>query len=243
MVVEKGLVIVTYYVQIGAVGSQVVEQLLQLESVEKITLLLRKPTDKFKHAKVAQVIVNFDKLGFEFEEKKDLLRDHSVIISCLGTTKSASANATEYRRVEVEYPRDFARLAKAIGAKHALLISSDGANPGSMVTYLAQKGEVEEEWKKLNFDTLTIYRPGLLERGDKKTTMEKLFGIFTKPIPCETVAKAVKTRVRDIIAQDTKEVKEVVWRNPEIMTESERLPPVDLIQTSEGVDASSSSKR
>jgi hypothetical protein len=102
------------------------------------------------------------------------------------------------------------------GVKHAILMSSDGANAGSFLTYLSQKGEktvifcsvfvsqrtqkgqVEDEWKKLECDTLTILRPGVLDRGDQKNTMEKVMGVFMKPMPCSTVAQAIANRVRDL---------------------------------------------
>ena len=119
-------------------------------------------------------------------------------------------------------------------------MSSDGANAGSMVTYLAQKGQLEDEWKKLECDTLTILRPGLLDRGDKATTMEKMFGVIAKPLPCATVAKAIRNRCRDLMYHaNSKENKELVLRNGEITEWSERLPIVNLVATTEGAGVSS----
>ena len=63
-------------------------------------------------------------------------------------------------------------------------MSSDGAKAGSMVTYLSQKGFVEDVWKKIDFKSLLILRPGVLDRGELKNTMEKIMGFMMKPMPC-----------------------------------------------------------
>ncbi len=114
-------------------------------------------------------------------------------------------------------------------------MSSDGANAGSFVTYLSQKGQVEDEWKKLECDTLTILRPGVLDRGDQKNTMEKVMGVFMKPMPCLTIAQAIANRIRDLTYnQQVKEGKEVIWRNAEITAYSTKLPPLSLEANSDG---------
>jgi uncharacterized protein YbjT (DUF2867 family) len=44
----------------------------------------------------------------------------------------------------------------------AILVSSGGANPNSMMGYPQIKGELEEDFKKLDFEHCIILRPGLL---------------------------------------------------------------------------------
>ncbi len=213
----------------GATGKLVVAELLKLENLQRLVLLLRKAA-KYDDPRVVPLEVNFDKLGFEFEAKKDVIGKCDVMLSFLGTTKSQAGGADNYRKIEVDYPKDFGRMARSqCGVKHAILMSSDGAKAGSMVTYLSQKGQVEDEWKKLDCDTLTILRPGVLDRGEQSSTMEKIFGKLMTPMPCGTIAKAVKNRVRDIFILHPKDPKEVVWRNHEITQYSEKLPPVDLL--------------
>lgn len=220
----------------GATGREVVRELLLLPNLSHMTLLVRKVNTTVipTHDKIRQIEVNFDKLGFEFEEKK--IGQHTFVASFLGTTKAAAGSSENYRKIEVDYPRDFARCARNVLCEHAILMSSDGANPSSMIGYLAQKGQVEEAWKKLTFDSLTIIRPGVLDRGDLKNTMEKVMGVFMTPMKCTTIALAVKHRIRDIIWEGMqKEVKEVVWRNGDITKWSEKLsPPVQFDPTSMG---------
>lgn len=44
----------------------------------------------------------------------------------------------------------------------AILVSSGGANANSMMGYPQIKGELEEDFKKLDFEHTIILRPGLL---------------------------------------------------------------------------------
>ncbi len=129
-----------------------------------------------------------------------MFAQHNAAISCLGTTKDVAGTAEAYRRIEVDYPNKFADLAKAAGVRHAVLLSSQGANATSWFTYMKQKGEVEDHWTSLAFDTLNIFQPGLLGRGDQMRPAEKVFAWVSKPIPVETVAKAIVTRLHNAVA-------------------------------------------
>jgi uncharacterized protein YbjT (DUF2867 family) len=46
--------------------------------------------------------------------------------------------------------------------KQAILVSSGGANANSMLSYPQIKGQLEEDFKKLDFEHCIILRPGLL---------------------------------------------------------------------------------
>ena len=220
----------------GATGREVVRELLSMPNLDFMTLLVRKVNHDVipQSDKVKQVQVDFEKLGLEFEAKE--IGTHTFVMSFLGTTKSAAGSSEAYRRVEVDYPRDFARLAKLKECKHAVLMSSDGAKAGSMISYLAQKGQVENEWKKLDFESLLILRPGVLDRGDLKNTMEKIMGWMMTPMLCSTIARAVRNHVRDSVdAGLEKIVLEIVWRNAEINANETKDPTHNFVANSEGV--------
>jgi hypothetical protein len=121
----------------GATGKLVVKELLGLPNMQRLVLLLRKQA-KYDDPRVVVVDVNFDKLGFEFEAKKELIGKADVMLSFLGTTKSAAGGADNYRRIEVEYPINFARMARSqCGVRHAILMSSDGAKARCFAQYFA----------------------------------------------------------------------------------------------------------
>jgi N-acetyl-gamma-glutamylphosphate reductase len=85
----------------GATGKLVVEQLLKLSNLECLTLLVRKSGKSYDDKRVQVLEVNFDKLGFEFEQKKEKIGMQHIMISCLGTTKGAAGSSENYRKIEV----------------------------------------------------------------------------------------------------------------------------------------------
>lgn len=201
----------------GAVGKSTVASLLELSGLERLTLLGRKNYDIFpRDPRLKQIVVDFGDMDKAFESNKKEMYGHEVIISSLGTTRALAGDRATYRKIEVDYPTTFARLAKAGGAKHAVLVSSRGAKRSSCFKYLAQKGEVEEQWGKLGFDTLTILRPGLIGRGGEARAEERLFAWILKPISCSTIGHAIANRVQSVISLDAKETKALILTNPEI---------------------------
>jgi len=184
----------------GLIGKSVVNQLIQNEAYEKITIFVRKSSG-FIHEKVEEIIVNFDRLE-EYEQYFQV----DDVFSCLGTTIKIAKTKENFRKVDYDYSVKVAELASKATVQNFLLISSMGANSDSNIFYSKVKGEVERDVKKLHFTGLFIFRPSLLlgERkevriGEKvaekiSVIMPFLFtGPFKKYIPIkgETVAKAM----------------------------------------------------
>ena len=86
--------------------------------------------------------------------------DHIYI--CLGTTIKKAGSQSEFKKVDFDYSVSFARKAREAGATKISLVSSVGANPYAKNFYLKIKGEVEEEIKKIDFQSINIFRPSLL---------------------------------------------------------------------------------
>ena len=99
-----------------------------------------------------------------------------------------------------------AKIAKKNSINSFFYVSSIGANPNAASNYLKNKGQVEEELKKLNFPKLGIIRPSLLVGNRKSFRLGEV--IFTpimntltafafgslkkyKPIKIENVVKAM----------------------------------------------------
>lgn len=196
----------------GATGIPTVNELLKSSNLDKLTLLSRRKQERITDSRVEQVVVDFDKLS-----EVKLESNYDVIISTMGTTRAQCRDAAEYRTVEVVYPVQFAKLGIRLGAKHAVLVSSIGAKKGSYLgPYLSQKGEVEDEWKIIGFDTLTILKPGLLGRGEKMRVVEKISSWISTPIPCEIIGKAIASRVENVVAASAKEDSAMIQTNVEI---------------------------
>ncbi len=89
-----------------------------------------------------------------------------VAISALGTTIRQAGSKVAFDRIDRIALLDFARAARAAGARHMIVVSAVGANAGARNFYLATKGRMEAELAIVGFERLDILRPGLL-RGQR----------------------------------------------------------------------------
>ena len=67
-----------------------------------------------------------------------------------------------FYKVDYEYTLNIAKKAEESGATSVSLVSAIGANKNSESFYLKTKGDLEEEIKKLKFETINIFQPGHL---------------------------------------------------------------------------------
>jgi uncharacterized protein YbjT (DUF2867 family) len=143
---------------------------------------------------------------------------------CIGTTKKNSPDKNEYKRVELEVPKQVAQIAKSNSVNSFVFISSGYADPKSSGDYLKFKGEVEEELKRLNFQKLGIMRPSFLLGDRKEKRIGEKIGIFVfkllsplflgplkkmKPIHSATVAKAMITITQNKVSKTIFESDEI----------------------------------
>lgn len=102
-----------------------------------------------------------------------------LLISGLGTTRAAAGGFENQRKIDYDLNLELAKAAKEKGTKYYVLISSQGANSGSMMGYpkmlvlppyteypvaknFGRKGELEDAVKEIGFEKVVIIRPGLL---------------------------------------------------------------------------------
>jgi uncharacterized protein YbjT (DUF2867 family) len=122
-----------------------------------------------------------------------------TIFCALGTTIKKAGSQARFREIDHDLPLQAARLGLANGARHYLLVSSLGANPGSGLFYSRVKGEVEEDLRVLGYPQLTIARPSLLLGvRDEIRLGERLFPALGwlmppkyRPIEARDVARAM----------------------------------------------------
>ncbi|MGE3508413.1 MAG: NAD-dependent dehydratase [Vicinamibacterales bacterium] len=91
-------------------------------------------------------------------------------ISTLGTTIKKAGSKDAFRRVDHDYVRDVARLARAHGARAFALTSATGADATSRIFYNRVKGETERSLDGCGYPSLTIVRPGVIggERAESR---------------------------------------------------------------------------
>jgi uncharacterized protein YbjT (DUF2867 family) len=103
---------------------------------------------------------------------------------CLGTTLKQAGSQEAFRAVDHDLVLAFAQRAKALGARHLLVISALGADPGSSVFYNRVKGELELALREQHWPQLTLARPSLLigNRAEPRLA-EQVAGPLSRLIP------------------------------------------------------------
>ena len=184
----------------GLVGGHLLDQLIKNENYNKIKLFVRSEII-INDLKVEIVKTDFNNME---KHKEEMTGDHCYF--CIGTTKQNSPDEDEYRRVELDLPKQIAQITKSNSVNSFVFVSSGYADPNSSGDYLKFKGLVEEELKKLSFNKLGIMRPSFLIGDRKEKRLGEKLGIFVfkllsplflgplkkmKPIQSEKVAKAM----------------------------------------------------
>ena len=204
----------------GLIGGHLLNQLIKDNNYSKIKLFVRLAPE-ISDPKIEIIKTDFNNLQ---NHKEDIMGDDCFV--CIGTTKQNSPDRDEYRRVELEVPKEIAKIAKSNLVNSFIFVSTLYANPKSSGDYVKFKGLVEEELKRLNFPKLAIMRPSFLMGDRKEKRASEKIGIFVfkllsplllgplkkiKPIHSEIVARAmivvVKRDIQKIIFESNEIVK------------------------------------
>ena len=199
----------------GAVGRDLVEQLLKDDAFERVTVFVRRPL-AVENPKLTVHIIDFD----HPEQWRQLLRG-DVLFSCLGTTIKAAGSQDAQWKVDYTYQYEAAKAARENGVDAYALVSSIGADPKSRIFYTRMKGELEEAVKRLGFPACFILQPPSLVRKGSDRFGEKAgvvalkalnaIGLMRawKPMPTEEVAAAMvrlaksgRRATETVVAQD-----------------------------------------
>ena len=203
----------------GLVGGHLLNELIKENYYSKIKIFVRSEP-KISDPKIEIIKTDFNNLQ---NHKEDIRGDDCFL--CIGTTKQNSPDKNEYRRVELEMPKEIAQIAKSNSINSFVFISSGYADPKSSGDYLKFKGQVEEELKRLNFSKLGIMRPSFLMGNRKEKRIGEKIGILVfkllsplllgplkkmKPINSEIVAKAMVAFVQSDTQKNTFESNEIL---------------------------------
>lgn len=181
----------------GSVGKDLVQQLSEDSSFERVDIFVRREV-KIPAVKVVAHVVDFD----HPETWADQLKG-DVLFSCLGTTIRAAGSQDAQWKVDYTYQYEAAKAAKANGVKTYVLVSSVGANAKSKVFYTKMKGALDEAVQELGFEGCFILRPPSLIRKGSDRFGEKVGIVALKafnaiglmrsftPMPTEAVAAAI----------------------------------------------------
>jgi uncharacterized protein YbjT (DUF2867 family) len=203
----------------GLVGGHLLNQLIKDTNYSKIKLFVRS-VPEISDSKVQIIKTDFNNLE---NQKEDIKGDDCFF--CIGTTKQNSPDKDDYRRVELDIPKEIAKIAKSNLVNSFIFVSALYANPKSSGDYVRFKGLVEEELKRLNFPKLALMRPSFLIGDRKEKRVGENIGIFVfkllsplllgplkkmKPIHAETVAKAMIRVANENLERNIFESDEIV---------------------------------
>ena len=189
----------------GLIGSCLLDLIVNDNNYSKIRLFVRsEPVNT--SSKIEIIKTDFNNLK---NHKDSIFGD--VCFFCIGTTKKNTPDKNEYINIEYNLPVEVAKIAKSNSVNNFIYVSSIGANTNASGLYLKNKGQAEEELKKLNFSKLSIMRPSILLGNRKENRVGEKIGIFImktlsplfvgkmkkyKPIKVENVAKTMLHVVR-----------------------------------------------
>lgn len=184
----------------GLIGSELVNLLLDSNDYLKVITFVKRDSG-IKHPKLTQYVIDFDKP----ETYKDLVVGDDFFCT-IGTTIKKAGSQDAFRKVDFEYPKQFAAFALDNKVKQFLIISSLNADAMSGNFYLKTKGEIQDFLKNCAFESVAVLQPSLLLGNRTEFRLGEKVGAFFmkafsfvfqgnlkkyKPIEGKTVAKAL----------------------------------------------------
>jgi uncharacterized protein YbjT (DUF2867 family) len=153
----------------GLIGGEVLRRLGRAHRTPVVVVSRRRPDDGPPDAKVllgeledpAQDAAMLERVRAASQD-----RPLGTFIGCLGTTIRRAGSQAAFETIDRGLVVRLATLARDLGAAHAIVVSSVGADAGSGNFYLGVKGRMEREVAGLGFARADFLRPGLL-LGDR----------------------------------------------------------------------------
>lgn len=138
----------------GLTGEHLLDRLLNEPTVECVLAPARKPLAE--HPRLENPIGPLQELLPQLSGNID------TAFCCLGSTLKEAGSQEAFRAIDHDLVLAFAERARALGARHLLVVSALCANPQSNIFYCRTKGEMEEALQAQDWPQLTIARPSQL---------------------------------------------------------------------------------
>jgi uncharacterized protein YbjT (DUF2867 family) len=182
----------------GLVGRHVLAQLLADPGCSEVHALVRRPLpDTARPPPGAAVPLHEHTVDFATLARWPGFPAVDDVYVCLGTTLRAAGSQEAFRRVDFDAVVAVARLARRHGATRLGVVTALGADTGSRVFYNRVKGEAEAALARLDYPSLAVLRPSLLD-GDRTESRpgERLALLMARPLRA-----LVPARVRPVQAE------------------------------------------
>ena len=171
----------------GLVGKSVVNHLIEKDIP---VLALVRNDEVSKNSLLNYYKIDFDDLQFPDETFSDI----KDIFICLGTTIKKAGSKEAFQKVDITYCYEIAKQAQARGVKNISIVTSLGSDCNSANFYLKSKGMIEDKITNIDFDSISIHRPGLLIGARNEMRLgefigQKLFPYFIDPFLMGSIRK------------------------------------------------------
>ena len=155
----------------GAVGKEILKEILGIEYYERIFVLGRSSISRLpEDGRLTKIVIDFENMRFD----TSILDDADVFVA-LGTTIKIAGSKENQRKIDVDYTVNFAKFCEG-KVRSFNVVSAIGANSKSKSFYNSLKGELEDKLKEINLGMLRIFQPSLLiSKRDDKRFLEELF--------------------------------------------------------------------
>ncbi len=202
----------------GAVGQEVVKNLITNTDIEKITLLGRKITPLLPASLVAQHVIDIS-IPTTYQ---GYVTNHRVAICTLGVGQPSKISKEKFIKIDKTAVINFAKACKEAEVEHFELLASVGISAASASFYLRTKGELVDELKALNFERLSIFKPSMILTPSNRYGLSQAITLriwpWLKPILFGALRKYRGVKVADLgkamalnIRENNKGYEELVW--------------------------------
>ena len=129
----------------GAVGREILEEVLKKEFYKKVYILGRSSVTKLvDNEKLEKIVVDFENLEFETN-----ILNNADVFAALGTTIKIAKTKENQRKIDLDYTINFAKICEG-RVRSFNVVSAVGANRKSKSFYTSLKGELEERLQEMN---------------------------------------------------------------------------------------------
>lgn len=172
----------------GLVGDRILRRLLDHPGAPWVLALSRRPLER-QSRRLSTLTADLSdpaQDGLLAARLRELTPRVDAYVCALGTTIKRAGSREAFLAVDRDLVLRLGAIARDLGARHAILVSSVGASAQSGNFYLRVKGETERELAELGFERVDFLRPGLLlgERTESRLgeSIAKALTPLTNPL-------------------------------------------------------------
>lgn len=152
----------------GLTGKMTLDLLLKTKEITQVISIGRRSVE-IQHEKLKEVFLKDGKLPEPVRAE--------AFICCLGTTIKKAGSQEKFLDVDLRLPIHLAESLRERGCFRAAVVSAIGADSKSGVFYNRTKGEMEEQMKQQDFDSLTLLQPSVIDGPRKEFRLGERIGI------------------------------------------------------------------